>query len=122
MRRLLAYSLATSVFLPLIAFADSASCGNAIFCNPIGINGANGQVSTIPELLYALVDVFIKLLIPIIGVLIVYTGFEFATAKGDPAKIKKARTALTWIVIGTFVILGAKGFGMVISNTVNSLK
>lgn len=67
-----------------------------------------------------------KILIPIGAVAAViafiYTGFLFVMAQGNDSKLKEAKAALLYTVIGTAILLGAGVLTSVITNTVNSLR
>lgn len=39
--------------------------------------------------------------------MLIYAGFMFVTSRGDPSKIKAARDALIWAVIGIIVVIFA---------------
>ena len=52
---------------------------------------------------------------------IVFVGFKFVTARGNPEEVGKARSALMWTVIGGLLLLGAQAIAIVISSTVQSL-
>lgn len=52
---------------------------------------------------------------------IVYAGFLFVTAQGNEEKLKRAKNALTWAIVGTVVILGAWIFAEAIGDTVTQL-
>ena len=79
------------------------------------------NVKTIQELVYNILNTIVVIMFPIMVMMIVYTGFLFVTAQGNPAKITSARTALMWTVIGALVVLGAKALALAIKATVESL-
>jgi hypothetical protein len=53
--------------------------------------------------------------------MIVYVGFLFVAAQGNEEKIRSARSALVWTVIGGLILLGAKAIALVIEQTVSTL-
>lgn len=74
-----------------------------------------------------LIDLLInQLFIPIGGVIavlmIMYAGFQYVTARGDAAQVKKATEALKYAVIGAVILIGAKVISAAISATVEQLK
>ena len=77
--------------------------------------------TTLPELLATLISILMYILFPLVVMMIVYTGFLFVTAQGNPAKIQKARSALVWTLIGGLIILGAQAFSIMIEATVDSM-
>jgi hypothetical protein len=109
-------------FLPALAFAQDGC--NGVICNPLSnFTTSDGDpVSTITDVLDYALQVMIMIALPITGALIVYTGYTFASAKGDPAKIKKARDTLTYIVIGLAILLASKGIQMALQATIESLQ
>lgn len=87
--------------------------GNAI-ANPLKFCNLEG-------LLDAILNAAIKLGTVILTLALIYTGFLFVAARGNEEKIKKARTALLYTIIGGLILLGSKAIQVVISDTVNSL-
>ncbi|MFZ2500656.1 MAG: hypothetical protein WAW90_01560 [Minisyncoccia bacterium] len=53
--------------------------------------------------------------------MIVFVGYKFVMAKGEPGEITKAREMLKWTLIGGLVLLGAQGISMGIQATVKAL-
>jgi len=53
--------------------------------------------------------------------MVIYTGFLFVMARGNPSKIEEARTALLWTLIGGVILLGAQGITLAIQETVTSI-
>jgi hypothetical protein len=51
----------------------------------------------------------------------VYVGFQFVAAQGNEEKLRTARNALIWTIIGGAVLLGAEVIMRVIQATANSL-
>lgn len=58
------------------------------------------------------IDLFINaalvLAFPIAVIFIVFSGFKFVTAQGNPSEITKARQALVWTLLGLALVIGAK--------------
>jgi hypothetical protein len=52
---------------------------------------------------------------------IIYAGFGFLSAQGNPTKINAARENLQWSLIGAGILLGAVGISAVVQNTVRAL-
>ena len=76
------------------------------------------KACNIPEFLIAIVDVLIIFATPIIVIYIMYAGFKFVTAQGNPSEIESARAALLWAVVGGVIVLGAKLILEVIKGTI----
>ena len=66
------------------------------------------------------------IVLPIGGVIavlmIMYAGFLFVTAGGEPAKITKAKDALLYAAIGAAILLGAWVISEAIGGTIKELK
>lgn len=80
------------------------------------------SVDTLPELLGAILDGIINIGVVVITIMLVYCGFLFVVAQGNEEKIRDARSALLWTIIGALILLGAKSIQLVISATVDTLK
>ena len=92
-----------------------------MYSNPITYAGSYGTVDTVPKFLLAAVDLIFLIAVPIIVICIIYAGFIFVTAGGNETKIGKARTVITWTIIGAGVLLGAKAIELAIQNTICAL-
>ncbi len=53
--------------------------------------------------------------------MLVYVGFLFVAAQGNEEKIRSARSALVWTLIGGLILLGATAISKVIQATANTL-
>ena len=100
--------------LGILAFAFPAIV-SAQIRNPLAFG-------TLPEFLVALLDIVILIMVPVIVVMLVYSGFLFVTAGGNVEKIKKAKTGILWTMIGAIIILGAQALSIGIEGTVDSLR
>ena len=79
------------------------------------------KVDTLSALLLAVLD-FVKIIGGIFVVLmLVFTGFKFVAAQGNPEKLSEARTSLFWTVLGALVLLGASVIAMGIDETVKAI-
>jgi len=91
-------------------------------------NQASGQtlanplkVGSLDELLTAVLKAAIQLGTVILTLALVYVGFRFVAARGNEEKIRSARTALMYTIIGGLILLGATAIQAVITSTVSSL-
>ena len=82
--------------------------------NPLGF-------SDIPGFLNAVLGLMISVGSIVIVIMIVYVGFLFVTAQGAEEKIKDARQALLYTVIGALILLGAQAISSGIQATVAAL-
>lgn len=78
--------------------------------NPISVN-------SIPELIQKILEGLIKIGIPLLVVMIVYSGFLYLVARGDPGKIQSAHTMLTYTLIGGAILVGAWALAQIIHTT-----
>lgn len=62
---------------------------------------------TLPELIGNIIKVLLSVLGIIFVVLVVYAGFLYLTAGGEPEKVKKAKTLLSQSIIGLIIIVAA---------------
>ncbi len=89
---------------------------NIVIANPFKQDTIKGLIETIVN----------EILMPIGGVvavmMIMYAGFLYVTARGDPGQIKKAHDALLWAVIGAAILLGAWVISKAIGVTIDQLK
>jgi hypothetical protein len=76
----------------------------------------------IEGLLSALLNIFIVIATPIVVLFIIYAGFLYVTARGNPQQIEQATRAFTYAVIGGVIILGAVALGEIIKNVVEAFR
>lgn len=79
------------------------------------------KVDSLPALLNLILDAAIQLGIIVLTLAIIWVGFLFVAARGNEEKIRSARTAFMWTVIGGLILLGAKAIGEVIKSTAGTL-
>ena len=53
---------------------------------------------------------------------IIFTGFKYVTARGNPAKVSEAHRMFLYTLIGTAVLLGAWGFAKAIEGTITQIR
>ncbi len=103
--------------LPLISFADGETCEPGKICNPLAGKG----IGTVQDFIRVLLEGVLKIGIPVVALAIIYCGFLFVTAVGNSEKIKKAREALIYTLIGAAILLGSWAIAKLIAETVTSL-
>lgn len=74
------------------------------------------------ELLNLVVDAAMYVLIPLIVLAIIYTGFLFIKARGEPKAITDAKQMFMYVIIGAAIILASKLIIALVTNTITSLK
>ena len=88
--------------------------GSETFENPLG------GVGTLDELFFQIVNVLLVIAVPIIIFFIIFAGFTYVTAQGNPEKIKLAPQSLHYAVIGGVIILGSSAMMVIVRNLVNA--
>lgn len=74
------------------------------------------------DLLLAIIDSIIILSIPLVVLVLVWTGFKFVSESSSPEKLNANKNRLIWIFVGLFLLLSAKGVIEIIKNTVESFR
>jgi hypothetical protein len=103
------------LMLPVMSFADDCKPDGGKICNPI-------EQDTITEFLEVLVTGVVRIGLPVIVLAIIYSGFLFVKARGNPEELTKAKDALLYTMIGAGVLLGAWALATLIEQTVTALK
>ncbi|PIR83332.1 hypothetical protein COU19_01205 [Candidatus Kaiserbacteria bacterium CG10_big_fil_rev_8_21_14_0_10_56_12] len=84
--------------------------------NPLGSGSTD-----LESFLNSILDFVIRIGTIVVVIMMVYVGFKFVTAQGDPGEISKAREMLLWTVVGALILLGAKALAGGIAATVRAL-
>lgn len=79
------------------------------------------KVTTVQEAIKLGLDFVMKIAIPVIIVLFIWSGFLFVFALGNKEKLTKAKNNFLYTLIGSGIVLGAWTIATAIINTVNSL-
>ena len=96
--------------IPLMAYAQIE--------NPLA-----GGIDTLQKFVEVVVtDIVIPIGTVIVILAIIYSGFLFVTAQGNPAKLETAKKAFLWSAIGAVILLGAYVIATAIENTINQIK
>ena len=111
------------IFLPIVSFGQQGGGANTNNnSTPITKIDNPIEYETVNEFLKYIVEGILKLGIPIIALAIIYSGFLFVTALGNPSKLEKAKDALLYTVIGAAILLGSWGLAQLISETILQIK
>ena len=94
---------------------DTTTGKNVTLINPLGA-GTN-----LETLLNQVLSFVVRIGAIIVIFMLVYVGFLFVTARGEPGKITTARQALLWTIIGALILLGAQVISIGIQATVQAL-
>lgn len=108
-----------AIFTGMLLFAAQTSFALAQsqgLTNPL-----NPQFSTIPGFISGVLKVMVEVSLPIITIFIVYAGFKFVAARGNPGKLDEAKQNFVWVIFGALLILGAWVIATLIGGTVTQL-
>ncbi len=101
----------TLLSLPYAVFAQTEQTG---FYDPTG-------TGSIPAFFAKVIDAGIKILIPFVIIMLIYSGFLFVIARGNVETLKKAKTNFVWTIVGVAILLGAKLISSILQGTVESI-
>jgi len=106
------------------------SGGNLSPTTPSGGNTGNPSVTlinplkggtTLETFLNSILTFVIRIGTIAIIVMLVFVGYKFVAAQGNPAKISEAQKMLLWTLVGALILLGAKAISIGIMATVQAL-
>lgn len=80
------------------------------------------KTDSVKSLLMLIVDLAMDIGIIIAILMIIYSGFKFILAQGNPEAIKDARNLLFAVIIGLAVLIAAKTIVSIIQNTLIQAK
>lgn len=89
---------------------------------PVRLENPLRNINSIPQLISAILDIVVQIGVPVVALFIIYSGFLFVKAQGNPEALKTAKTALIWTLVGAAVLLGASVLSSVISGTIDQLR
>lgn len=64
---------------------------------------------------------FVLIVFPIVVLALVYSGYLFVAAQGNPQKLNEARGWLIGVVIGALIILGAQVLAVAVESTIDNM-
>ena len=99
--------------------SGGSSSGNSITLdNPL----AGGGIDNIPSLVEAILDIVLTIGVPIVAIAIIYSGFKFIAAQGNPEKLKEAKQTLLYVLIGAAILLAAWAIAQAVFSTVAAIR
>lgn len=107
-----AAGLGSSTDTKNVGAADNTNAGT--LANPL-------KFKTLDDLINAVLAAVVQLGGTILLFMLVWTGFKFVVARGNEEKIRDARRALLWTIIGGLILLGATAIKLVVQATVTSI-
>lgn len=111
-------SLRTRILLSLITcavvYAPKVSAQTTIE-NPI-------KITTLDGFIKGILDIFLTIGVPIVVFFIIYSGFLFVKARGNPSELTKAKETLQYTLIGAAILLGSWVLANAVAGTINQLR
>lgn len=77
--------------------------------------------TSLESFLTKILEIVIRIGTIVVILMLVYVGFMFVTARGEPGKLTTARQALLWTVVGALILLGAQAIAIGIKSTVGAI-
>lgn len=106
-----------SIMMPIM-FVGANTAIDAKIQNPLGPNGPKD----IPAFIEAIIDIVLVVGVPILVLAIIYAGFLYVKAQGNPGELEVAHRTLLYTVIGGALLLGAFVIANAIGKTVEDIK
>ena len=88
----------------------------------VKVDNPIGSVNTVDDLISQIIRLALLVGVPILVLVFIWIGFMFVKAQGNETKLKEAKQALWWAIVGAFLLLGASVLGEAIRETVDQLK
>lgn len=108
-----AYWKIAAIFFAL-PIAASAVTGGGLFESPLKEKTIEGLISSITK-------IAVQVGGSVAVLFIIYSGFKFVTARGNPKELESAKQTFYWTMIGTAVLLGAWVLAEAIKATIEGL-
>jgi hypothetical protein len=89
--------------VPTVVFGESLE-------NPLALDSIDG-------LILALITIVQIIAVPIVVFFVIYSGFLFVTARGNPDQLSRAKKSLIYAIIGGVVVAGAVAISTIVGNT-----
>lgn len=89
---------------------------------PVRLENPLGTIDTLPGLVEGLLRIVLTIATPIVALAIIYAGFLFITAQGNPTKLQTARQTLMYVLIGAGILLAAYVISEAIVGTINAIR
>ncbi len=80
-----------------------------------------GDTDSLPALLGKILDAAVIILTPLVVLMLVYSGFLFVKAQGNPEGLGEAKKTLMYVLIGAAIVLCAKGLSIFVQSTITCL-
>lgn len=83
---------------------------------------AGGGINDIPTLVERILEIVLMIGIPIIVIAVIFSGYKFIAAQGNPEKLKEAKQTLVYVFVGAAILLGAYAIAEAIVGTITAIR
>jgi hypothetical protein len=91
--------------------------------NPLAPKGdPEGGIRDIPTFVEKILEVVMKIGVPIVAIAIIYTGYLFIAAQGNEKKLEEAKQAIVWVFVGAVILLGAYVIAQALQGTMDAIR
>jgi hypothetical protein len=105
-KKVLIFSFSAFVLVQVFFVPSSLAIeGNTTYNIPNPVNATSFET-----LVQAIAKWFVRIMVPIAAIIFLYAGFLFLTSGGDEEKVKKAKRAITYAIVGLVIVLIGAGF------------
>lgn len=128
-------SLALFLVLPMASFAqvEQGSTSNTPPVTQGSTQGSSatasvklenpiGGIDSIPALVENILDIILTIGVPLIAMAIIYSGYLFVAAQGNPTKLETAKKSLVYVILGAGILLGAYAIASAVVSTVEAIR
>ncbi len=110
-------SIAIGAYAPATHAADNTG---TTLVNPLG-GDCSSNSTCVSSFLTSILKFVVKIGSVIVILMLVFVGYKFVAAQGEPGKITEARNMLLWTVVGALVLLGSQAIALGIEATVKAI-
>jgi len=103
-KNIIVFFLIILAYLPLLVFGQDVRLDNP------------AKHSTVVDFLISVRNFLWILVAPLSSIMMIWAGILFLTSEGNPDRIRKAKTLVTYIIVGIFVALIATGIVQIIKS------
>ena len=104
------------VFVMLISALPVYAAETGGFTNPL-----KSEYSTVSGFIAGALRAMVMVALPVLALFIVFSGFKFIAAQGNPQKLGEAKMNFVYVILGALLILGAWIIATLIGGTVSQL-
>ena len=121
------------VTLPIVVIAQTSNTGGGSPSSNTGGGSPTGNslstfqltnpldVSSFCGLVQKLLNAGLQLGVPVALLFLVYSGFLFVVARGNPTKLQHAKANFAYVLLGIAIYFGAWLLGQIVANTINAI-